>query len=82
MTASYPRRLESSVAWHCEELEWWTGKDVDGGGHNLIWGTVPAFTGGLRKTMKTFCQDSWSVGWDVNLSPEYESDVLTLGCIP
>jgi len=47
MTASCPRRLESSGTWQCNELERWTGRDVEGSDHYLIRVTVPGYTGGL-----------------------------------
>ena len=52
MTVLCPRRHESSGTWQCNELEQWTGRDVKGSVHYLIWGTVPSFTGGSRKPQK------------------------------
>jgi len=52
MTASCPRRHESSGTWQFNELERWPGRDVKGSDHYLIWGTIPSFTAESRKPQK------------------------------
>jgi hypothetical protein len=59
--------------------EWWTGKDYEGSGCDLVYCTSIRLEG-LRKTMKTLSQVSQSPGWDLNPGPpELEVGVLTIG---
>jgi hypothetical protein len=52
------------------------GEDLEGSGCVLFYGTIPAFTWRVRKTMKNLSQDSRSPGQD--LIPEHEVGVLDL----